>query len=213
MVTDNIPRRVTTIRLLSNAGVITFNSQYHTALTYLVLNNLPNLTGTFDSQYHTALTSLSLYNLPGLTGTFDSQYHTALTYLVLYNLPSITGTFDSQYHTALTTIVLYNLPSITGTGNVALLVSLKYLFLDGSMLSCTYNETSGSAISLTRRLYVSLSSFTSAMVDAILIDMDNNTTLPLIEQPIYLVNGNAPTSASAAAIASLRAKGNTVTTS
>jgi hypothetical protein len=51
------------------------------------------------------------------------------------------------------------------------------------------------------------------MVDAILIDTDNNTTGALATQPIYLVNGNAPTAASAAAIASLRTKGNTVTTS
>jgi hypothetical protein len=51
------------------------------------------------------------------------------------------------------------------------------------------------------------------MVDAILIDTDNHTTTALTAQPIYLVTGHAPTSASAAAIASLRAKGNTVTTS
>ena len=167
MTTDDIPRRVTTIRLLNNAGVIKFNSQYHTALTTLYLNTLSGLTGTFNSQYHAALTYLFLNTLAGLTGT----------------------------------------------GNIALLVSLTYLSLPSSTLACTYNETSGSAIRLTQRLYVTLSSFTSAMVDAILIDTDNNTTLPLNTQPIYLVNGNAPTAASAAAIASLRTKGNTVTTS
>jgi hypothetical protein len=189
MVMDDIPRRVTTIWLQNNVGVIKFNSQYHTALTYLRLADLPGITGTFNSQYHTAITQLLLVSLPGITGTFNSQYHTALTYIYLNTLPDLTGTFNSQYHAELTYLRLVSLPGITGTWTI------------------------GSGIALTGRLYITLPSFTSTMIDAILIDTDNNTTLPVATQPIYLANGNAPTAASAAAIASLRAKGNTVTTS
>ena len=200
---------LTYLHLAGSAITVSGSIAGLTLLTILILSG-GAITVSGSIAGLTLLTSLYLYG-SAITVSGSIAGLTLLTYLYLDG-SAITVSGSIAGLTLLTTLALSG-GAITVSGSIAGLTLLAYLRLGGSAITITYNEASGrSWPSALSRIYVDVYSFTSAMVDSMLIDVDNSISGVVTTQPIYLAgNCAAHTSASDAAIASLQAKGNTVT--